>query len=229
MSYQLKSTSSVKSLLRKGDRLCRCCDREGNGSRQYADAVTAAMTDLKGVAEQLENATSQRYADYDAVRLADNHLGDAIRSAFFACRKHDWTSGSDAVLEKVFPDGTFFPIVSMPWGRKAEVITRIISRLTEVAADNDILTVATAELTVSFDRFNAACEAHEKSVLEYNRCKALERLARKEYADRYNFVYFKACGEIGRKNANRLFPVTQGHHKKILSGEAEESPIAQAA
>ncbi len=229
MSHLLKATVSVNSLLNSGERLCRLCDREGNGARKYADMVSKEMNDLKGVAEQEGKAASQRCADYDGVRFADAELGDAIRSVFFTCRKHDWISGNELILEKVFPGSIFTPVVSVPWRRKAEIVTRTISRLNEVVAENGDLTIAAGELTASFEKFNAAREAYEKSVLEENRCRALERLARKEYADRYNFIYYKACGEIGRTNANRLFPVTQGGRKKTAIEEMEESELNNVA
>ena len=225
MSHLLKSTSSVDALLESGDWLIRNCDREGNGTRQYAETVAAAMTVLKDVAGNVTDAGKRRDAGYDAMRMAETRLDDAVRSAFFSCRKYDWTAGSEKVLEKVFPGAVSTPVLKATWRRKEQRVTMVLARLTEVAGDSGILTGAKEELARDFAGFTAARDAYEKSMLEYNRWNANGKLGRKKFAHGYNVVYYRACGEIGRTAANRLFPSTQCARKK--SAEPEILPVPE--
>ncbi len=224
MSHLLKSTSSVDALLESGERLTRNCDREGNGAQRYAETVIGAMSVLKEVAAKATTAKDRCNADYDALRLVTTYLDDTVRSVFFFCRKYDWTAGNGKVLEKVFPDAVTSPILKASWRRKAELVTRVHSRLTEVAGETGILADAEAELSTAFGKFTAARETYEKSFLEDNRWKAYEKLGRKEFTDTYNRVYYTACGDIGRTGANRLFPLTQCARRKTVESEETREP-----
>ena len=147
--------------------------------------------------------------------LDETRLDDEVRSTFFVCRKYDWNCKGAPVLEKVFPDGVLSPIVHVSRDLEQERVARTIACLSAIAPpDNGPLADAITALETALTKATEAQEVYEKSILKESKSKALENLAKKEYVEQYNAVYYQACGDIGRAKANRLFPVVRSGKKK---------------
>jgi hypothetical protein len=209
-----QASSSTATLIETGRRACRLCDRAGNGAQKYAGIIVSAGDALTRVTETTRAKTFDRITSYDAAVLADSRLDDAVREAFRACEKYDRNSQGAPVLEKAFPGGVFTPIVMASRAQKRALAARIIASFTGMDSEGGQLTGIAKELDSALAKAAEAQEVLEKSVLEQEKNEALDALARKEYMDKYNAIYHKACGDIGRTKANKLFPLIRSWKKK---------------
>ena len=220
MARMPQTSSSSATLIEKGRRVCRLCDRVGNGSQKYAALILEAEKELTGIIENVRPRTFERIAAYDAAVLADTQLDDAVRDAFHACRKYDCSFEGVPVMEKVFPGAVFTPIVQASREQELERVTRVIARLSSLATEGGTLAGIAAELDEALKRSAEAQETLEKSILEESRFTALEKLGKKEYVEKYGAVYHKACGELGRAKANKLFPGMRLKRKRMPENQA---------
>jgi hypothetical protein len=225
-----QASSSTATLVETGRRVCRLCDRSGNGAQKYAALIIGAEEELTRVSETTRARMSDRIACYDAAILTDLQLDDAVRDAFRACQKYDRGSKAAPVLEKAFPGGVFTPIIKAPRVQEREMVARVIASLKGMASEGGQLTGIAKELEAALEKAVEAQEVLDKSILELARNQALEALARKEYVDKYNAVYHMACGDFGRAKANKLFPHLCSWKKKVaVNPEGGEQAIRAAA
>ena len=229
MAKMPQTSSSTAMLIETGRRVCRLCDREGNGTQKYASIIVKTQNDLEKVMESVHSKTFERIADYDALVHAESQLDEEVRSVFYTCRKHDLNVECDPVLEKVFLGSVFFPIIYAPRERKRDLVTRMIARLGSIAPDGDLPAETTTELETALGKMIEAQEKLEKSIMEESRSKALELLGKKEYVEQYNFLYYNACSDLGRRKANRLFPTLQEKRKTVPEEAGTEEIMSKAA
>ena len=221
-----KTSSSTATLIETGRRVCRLCDRVGNGAQKYAALITEAENELARIVENVRPKTFERIASYDAAVLADTQLDDAVRAAFHACRKYDCSSEGAPVMEKVFPGAVFTPIVQAPREQERELVNRVITCLTSLAPEGGPLADIATELEAALKKATEAQETLERSILEESKSKALEGLAKKEYVEKYNAVYHRACGDLGSSKANKLFPGLRSGKKRVAQDHPEVEPAA---
>jgi hypothetical protein len=230
MTTSPQFTSSVQTLIETGRRVCRLCDREGAVARPYAEDIQTAIGTLSAVWEEAEPKTFERKAGYDALLLADTQLDEAVRVAFFACRTIDLESSGPELLEKAFPGGGFSLITRAPRSSKPELVTRLIARIADIASGNKALVKIAQKLTAALEQATEATRNYEEKLLEESTHKARANIAKQEYIERYMAIYHKACSDLGKKQANSIFPIKHGEKKKDAKPEGTAGyPISSAA
>ena len=174
MSRSPLPTTSTATQLEIGERVQRLCDQAGPVGQKYAELVMEAHDVLKHIAEDVRPRTFERITRYDALVLAEARLDEAVRSAFYACRKYDWNDENAPICEKVFPGGVFSPIVTAPRDQKRELVTRMITRLQTTAPDDGQLASVITALETTLELAAEAETIYEASLVEVSKYKALE-------------------------------------------------------
>ena len=213
MSRSPQTSSSTATLIETGRRVCRLCDQEGSIAQKYKVSILDAEQALRSSAGALQVKTFERVTCYDTLVLAESQLDDAVRATFYSCRKYDWNSGEIPILEKIFPDAVFSPVVQAPRNRKHDLIIRMIARLDSIGLNGNPLANEKEELEKALSKAVSAEELYEQSMHEESKARALEKLGKQEYVERYNAVYYQACSDLGRYVANRLFPTVRPSRK----------------
>lgn len=226
MSRLPQSTSSVKTLIATGRRVCRLCDREDSAAKEYATEIVAMGNELLAIREDVETKIMERFTGYDGMKFTEAQLDDQIRITGYSIRMFDGENDC-APFDKVFPDGGYSRIIKAPRDRKRELVSRLITRIASLAPESSSLGAMNAALAAALQKHTEAVQAYGSSLLEEACGKACERLGKKKWVQRYNAVYFRACSDLGRRKANRLFPVIRSSKRKAV--EEESVAVTEAA
>jgi hypothetical protein len=229
MARTPQASFSTARLIILSERSCRLCGQAGNGSQKYSTRIAQARETLEQRQKTAEAKAFERVLAYDAMIAADNTLDDAVRSAFEACKTYERNNNFTPVVEKAFPGGIFTPIVRAPREKQADLVRQVIACLRQLEPENSDLSRIASDLETALQPAVAALESLEQKGHEAFEAEALEKLGKKEFVETYTAIYHEAYSDLGRKRANKLFPVIWNGKKQVMPDQKTGKETLRAA
>jgi hypothetical protein len=224
-----QASFSTASLITLSRRACRLCEQNGNGAQRYVPHIVEIRAELEARRHVAEMKNLERIMALDASNLAEKTLDNAVRTAYNECLELEWGIISVSIVEKAFPGGMITPIIRASKEKKPVIATKVVASLQAMALECGPLAGIAAKLDVSLQSAIQARDDYEQKAYESDTAWALEKLARMEFVHKYDAVYHTACGDLGRRFADKLFPVIRERSKGTAGETKENEPRLQAA
>jgi hypothetical protein len=219
-----QASNSAAKLIVLSERACRLCSQAGNGAQKYSTQIAQAQQALEQRQKTAAVKAFEKVIAYDAVISAENTLNDSVRSAFDACETYERNNNFTPVVEKAFPGGVFSPIVRAIREKKPDLVRTSIACLRQIAPENSELLKIASDLETALQPAVKALETMEQKTHEEVEAEALENLEKKQFTETYRAIYHAAQSDLGRKRADKLFPVIWSNKKQE---PPEPKPVEQ--
>ena len=213
--YKRDSTAFHLKAVRRHIRLAR----KIKGAEKFADLIAPFQQGLIEKNRVTTLADEKREDTYDDVISADLSLDDAVRTTYENGKQYDRSHPGEQVLLKLFPNGTFSDIISMPYAEEPMAAERIAASITLLGDTHPLFPMA-EEIRNRIAGVNAALEAYKLVVTELTQAEVEEEAAKADVRKQYEFNYLDSRKELGVTYAERIFPVLGNRSK----GNTTEEP-----
>ncbi|MBN2038162.1 MAG: hypothetical protein JW768_15585 [Chitinispirillaceae bacterium] len=221
MAQMPRSSFSTDRLTDMGRTLICLCIRAGNGAERFSEVPGQALEDLEKKHLEMDKQRFNAGMSREIVLQCNGDVDDAVKDVYAACEKHDREHWNEPVIDKVFPDRTVSEIVYAGRDEEMRLVRELISRIKGLESSNNVSGMA-ADLEARLEAAIASEAELTAGIIAFEEAKTQERMAREQFVRAYRESFLRACLEIGKKNANRLFPKLQGGSKLSPSTATEK-------
>ncbi|MDP4209980.1 MAG: hypothetical protein Q8928_14295 [Bacteroidota bacterium] len=219
--YQRDSAAFHLNATRRHIRLAR----QQKGAEGFADAIQPFFLDLQEKQKLTVQANQQREDTYDDIMYADQALDDAIRTTYETCKQYDRNHPGEALVLKIFPNGTFSEIVNMPYAEEPLAADRIAVSIENLGEKHPVYSLV-ADLRAKIAGVNATLEAYKQNLTHLTHAQVAEEASKASLRQQYEFNYLDARKQLGTTYAERIFPQLSVRSKTTTEEEAATATSA---
>ncbi len=216
--YERQSTKAHLNAVSRHIRLCR----RASGTEEVIAAINPYYKALIEKQNASEEAKQKREMAYDDVIFNDDLLDDEVRTCYDDCKKHDRKNPGRPVLNIVFPDGKFSPIINAPLKDEPDEVEQLVIRIESLGAEHP-LNQTIASLKEGINNCRNALKEYHNSISTQKSVEALEEIAQANLRRQYEYNYLDLIKLFGKKHANRFFPVLHNTSKNNVDDTTLET------
>ncbi len=222
MARLLHDHDSVDFHINTARRHVRFC-RQIKGGDKYATNIDPAYQELIHKKAVTVSEREKRQDTYDDLQRFDTALDNMVRTVFEKCVQFDREHITEIVLKKIFPDEKYSHIIRLPYRDEPTEVEKIAIRIESLGASHALYPLA-AELREKVNQSRNAIDMYYEAIRQQKRAEAEQEIAAAQLRRIYEINYLEARKDLGKENAEQLFPQTSASVKY----EMEPPPPAPA-
>ena len=207
------STLKFIDAVRRHLRLCK----QSPGTQKYIDAIEGVYLKFIEICALLQEAANAVTDAYDDIIQADEVLDNAVRTVFEKCKQFDRDHKSIGVLQKIFPEKKFGPIIKEKRSKEIALVEQMIVKFESLGPKHPLFPMA-AYLRKQLAIIKRANKAYGEAIHKETLAKAQVDIAKGNLMARYEENYLEARKDLGKNNAEKLFP-------KLISKKTREESV----
>lgn len=231
MAVMPNESYSSSRLLSIGHRFIRLCMRAGGDLQTYWTVIQDELPNLTRKAMEAQESRIEADSAFDISEQSFRQLNNAVKTAFEKCGQYDREHPAGSLLIKVFPERKFSSIVHAPKSKRPELVRQIANRIRFLEPETCVMQIARYLENAVAAVLQAQSDLFQK-LRDHDDAFTRELIARKHFVDQYAATYYNMCRDLGKRQADNLFPnfkcrkisATHTHER-----EGEELSIAHAA
>lgn len=208
MATMLRPGQSSEAHLNAVRRHIRLCGMS-RGVDQYVEAIKPAYDELVAKSRTAAARLEERQNALDSLALLDRDLDGAVKTAFEKVNQHDRKSKVKPVLKTLFPAGKFGPITSMNRLLEPDAVEQLALRFESLGSAHPLFAIA-ADLRQCVEASRKGIADLNAAITKQKKAEAEEEIAQIALRRQYERNYLNARLDLGREEAERLFPATTG-------------------
>ena len=221
MAKLINYKDSTNKHLNYANRHIRLC-RQVPGADKYVTVIQPYVDELTLKHTETLEKKMLRNAAYDDMVLADMLLDNAVRTSFEKCKQYDRENPGNSVLLQIFPEGTYGDIIKMPMTKEPNEVEKTAVHFENLGESHTLYGQASV-LRELINAVNNAVNAYNESIRQLKISEAEEEISKETVRRQYEVNYLDARKELGRVNAEMIFP--KFSRQTVQTGEPEETVV----